>query len=147
MFPLTFIPLVEAQCIRSWCIESLYLYKYSSIMRASTATVIAWRHIHIYRTIVSWSTQCYSCQSSQAKQCHMTQLRETTEILFFCLYVYDLQKPSGKGADCNFLMPLMTFFLPWCVFELITNELAISSGQIANSLCCANNDVLEFLKF
>lgn len=65
----------------------LYLYKYSSIMTASTTTVIALRHIHIYGMIVLWSSQCCACQSSQAKQCHMTQLRERMRILLFCLHV------------------------------------------------------------
>lgn len=64
--------------------ELVYRCKYSSIMNASTITVIALRHIHIYGMIVLWSTQCHACQSSQAKQCHMTQLRDTTKILFVC---------------------------------------------------------------
>lgn len=60
-------------------------------MKARTTTVIALRHIHIYGMNVLRSTQCRACQSSQAKQCHMTQLREMMKILLFCLYAEDLQ--------------------------------------------------------
>lgn len=75
-----------------------HLYKYSYIFGAST-TVIAWRHIHIYRTIWVWrSTLRYSRLSSQAKQCHMTQLRETTAILFSCLScIWCTENQAGKG--------------------------------------------------
>lgn len=90
---LTYILLLQTYCTEEEFVwrQAPYLYKYSSIMKASTTTVIALRHIHIYGMIVLWSTQCHACQSSQAKQCHMTQLREAMKILLFCLYIWDLQ--------------------------------------------------------
>lgn len=50
-------------------------------MKASATTAVALRHIHIYGMIVLQTRQCHACHSSQAKQCHMTQLREVMKIV------------------------------------------------------------------